>query len=787
MKPLDRKLLRDLWRVKGQAVAIALVISLGVMMLVMMDGLVNSLTETKRAYYTQYRLADVFAPAKRAPNFLLHEIAALPGVNTVEGRIQGSALIDLPGVAVPVRAQAVSLPDFRTTRLNDIYLSAGRRLDARHPDEIILLEGFAKANHLVPGDSLPVTMNGARRSFHIVGLAQAPEFLYAVAPGELAPNDAHYAVIWIGESSLAAAFDLKGAFNEALVSLSRDARLPAVLAGIDRLLAPYGGIGSFGVADQVSNRFISEEIKGLKASSAAVPPIFLAVAAFLLSIVVSRMIQSERSQIGLLKSFGYTNWEVGAHYAKFVLVIACGGAVLGCLFGIVAGRSLAGVYQSYYKFPFLVFQVDPEVFLVGFVASVLAASVGGIFVLRQVFVLTPAVAMSPPAPADYSRTAGFGPWLKAVLDQPSRMVLRRLLRQPVRSATAVFGISAGMALSVAMLSVMSGFDTTLELNFSVIDRSDVTVSFSEPLSGKAVLELQRLDGVVEAEPFRSVPAVLRNGLYTYRGGINGLVSEPRLNRVMNADMRPVFVRGDGVILTESLAKILHIEAGQLLTLDIREGRRPVLQIPVVGIAETLLGSPAYMELGALNRALNEKNRVSGAYLRIDGARSTALYQQLKDMPAVAGVSLRTESRTAFKKLMDTSAGAIRYVMAAIAAIITFGIVYNSARIAFAERARDLASLRVIGFTRGEAAFVLLGELALITLFALPIGAVLGYYLSLLVAAGFSSDLYRIPAVFVPESYGLAACAVLAAALVSGWLVKRDVDRIDMVSALKIRE
>jgi putative ABC transport system permease protein len=301
------------------------------------------------------------------------------------------------------------------------------------------------------------------------------------------------------------------------------------------------------------------------------------------------------------------------------------------------------------------------------------------------------------------------------------------------------------------------------------------------------MRLQRTPGVIEAEAFRTVPALLRNGRRTYRGAINGLISEPRLNRAVNSDMQAIYVRRDGIILAKALADILKIKPGEMLTIEVREGRRPILRLPVVSIAESLLGAPAYLELGALNRALKEPNRVSGAYLRIDKAASATIYRDIKDMPIVAGVSLRNDVRAAFKKLMDTGAGAIRYVMAAIAGIITFGIVYNSARIAFAERSRDLASLRVIGFTKGEAAFVLLGELAVITLLALPLGSLLGYWLAQAIGKGFSTDLYQIPVSFAPEAYGVAALAVLTASVVSGWLVKRDVDTIDLVSALKTRE
>ncbi|WP_404405304.1 ABC transporter permease [Pelagibacterium halotolerans] len=787
MSPLDHKLLRDLWHIKGQAAAIAVVIALGVMMLIMMDGLVNSLQETKTAYYDRYRLADVFAPVTRAPERVLDDLAALPGVAAVEGRVNGAALIDLPGQNVPVRAQAVSVPEFGEPALNAYYLAEGRAIDPARDNEILLLEGFANAHGLNPGDTLTVTMNGARRTFEIAGLSQSPEFLYTTPPGELAPDDARFAVIWMNESALQAAYDLGGAFNEALLTLTRDARLEAVLAAADRILERYGSTGAYGLDEHVSNRFLTEEINSLRASSRVVPPIFLTVAAFLLYIVISRTIESEREQIGLLKAFGYSNIGVGIHYLKFVLVIAVAGAVLGCMLGVLSGINLAGFYQVYYKFPFLLFSVDPAAFILGFLVSVLTASAGGFVVLRRVFALAPAEAMRPPAPADYSRSARLGRIVGAWLDQPSRMVARRLIRQPGRTLASIAGIGAGMALSAAMLSLMGSFDRTLMLNFSVIDRGDVTVSFTQPLAADAVHTLKSMDGVLSVEPFRTVPAILRSGLETHRGAIQGLVHEPELNRAVNADMDMIYIRDDGIILATGLANVLGTGPGGTLTIEVQEGRRPVLQMPVVGVAEALLGSPAYLELEALNRALGEPNRISGAHLSIDAAYADAIYTALKDMPAVAGVSLQSDARASFEKLMNTGAGAIRFIMAAIAGVITFGIVYNSARIAFAERERDLASLRVMGFTKGEAAFVLLGELAVVTVFALPVGAALGYYLAAAIAAGFSTDLYHIPAVFVPSSYGLAAIAVLGAAAISGWLVKRDVDRIDLVSALKTRE
>jgi len=787
VSPLDHKLLRDLWHMKGQATAIGAVIAMGVMMLVMMTGLVASLTETRDAYYERYRLADVFAPVARAPELLADRVAATPGVSTVQTRVQGRALIDLQTQVLPVQAQALSLPDRGRPALNDIYLTDGRKPAAGRPDEILLLQGFAVAHGLRPGDNLRATMNGARRSFNIVGLVQSPEFLYVTAPGEIVPDDARFGVIWMSRSGLAAAYDMEGAFNEVLIGLSRGADENAILDAVDRLLEPYGGTGAYARADQFSNRFVTEEIGGLDAAAVGVPPIFLAVAAFLLYIVISRMVQSEREEIGLLKAFGYTNTEVSAHYFKLILVISTGGALAGCLGGIAVGRAMVGLYTIYFKFPFLVFQLDPASFVTGVSVSILSASAGGLLVLRRVFALTPATAMRPPTPPNYSRSGRFGRRLNRFLDQPSRMVLRRLARQPIRMAGAVIGIASGMALSAAMITIYAGFDRTIDLTFFVIDRSDVIVSFTHPVGEKTLFELARMPGVQRVESVRNVAVVLRNGRRTYRGALTGLPERPELHRALDAELAPIPLSGGGVVLSNILAEILEIQAGGTLTVEIREGRQPTLEIPVTGTTETLLGSPAYMDLDALNRALREPGRVSGAFLMIDEAQGAAIFAALQDMPTVAGVSRKALARDALVTLMNQGAGMIRYVMGIIAFVITFGIVYNAARIALAERARDLASLRVIGFTKGEAAYVLLGELAVVTLVALPIGALLGYYMSFGIAAGFSTDLYQIPTIFDPASFGHAMLVVIGAALVSGWLVKRDLDRADLVETLKTRE
>ncbi len=787
MIALNRKLLRDLWRIRGQACAIAAVIGVGVLLLVMMSGLVTSLDETRRAYYQRYRFADLFAPVKRAPNPVLERLAAIPGVARVQGRVVGRALVDLPDSDVPFQAQAISRSGENETTLNDLCLTGGRFQLSDQADEILLLDSFAAAHQLAPGDSLTVTMNGVRRHLLIVGLARAPEFLYTTAPGELMSDASRYAVIWASRALMESVYDMDGAFNEALVAFSAQARQAEIARAVDRLLEPYGGLGAYGREEQSSNRFISDEIDGLRATSRSVPPIFLAVAAFLLYIVVSRIVQAEREQIGLLKAFGYTDLEVGLHYFRMILSIAIVGTLFGCLAGIVAGRALIYLYLEYFRFPFLLFQLNPGSFITAVLVSVGAASAGGVLILRRVFRLAPASAMRPPAPTDYSRLGGCGRRLAAAFDQPCRMVLRRFLRQPVRMLGAIVGIAAGMALAVAMAGILVGFERMMALNFDVIDRSDVTVSFSEALSESALYELQSIPGVIKAEPLRSVSVVFRHGLNSYRGVITALQAEAQLNRAVDKNMASIRLPQQGLVLARPLAEILDVSPGELVWVEVREGRREQLQIPVAAVAETLLGAPAFMDIRAISRALGEAERISAAYLRIDSSRSGEIYRRLKGLPAVAGVSLKRDSRAALQKQMDSSTGATRFIMAAIAAVIAFGVVYSAARIAYAEQAHDLAILRVVGFSRGESAFVLLGELALVVLLALPAGALIGYYLTALVAAAYSTDLYQIPLCFSPASYATAALVILTSTALSGWLVQRDMEKVDLVSALKTSE
>ncbi|MEM7022984.1 MAG: ABC transporter permease [Pseudomonadota bacterium] len=786
MRALDRKLVRDVWKIRGQALAIALVIGCGIAVFVMTLGMIESLEETRAAYYDRYRFADVFGSAKRAPEHLAERIRALPGVALVAPRIVKDVTLDVAGLDEPATGRLVSVPERSRPVLNDVVLRSGRWVSPGRPDEVIASEPFAEAHGLRPGDHFHATINGHRRRLEIVGIGLSPEFVYAIGPGALMPDNLRFSILWMGHEALAAAFDLEGAFNDVTLRLRRDVSTPEVIARLDDLLEPYGGLGAYDRSDQTSDWFVSGEIDQLRTMATVLPTIFLAVAAFLLNLVVSRLIATEREQIGLLKAFGYGNTAVGWHYLKLVIAMASLGLVLGLMVGGWLGRTMAGFYIEMFRFPFLYYQPSPATYAAAAVVTLGAAVLGTLGAVRKAVALPPAEAMIPPPPPSYRRSLE-GHALERLIDQPSRMILRHVFRWPVRSALTTVGIAMAVALMIASLHWLDSIEQMLDVYFYQEQRHDAVVSLEEAQGGGALGSLARLPGVIAAEPFRSVPVRFHQAHLEHRGTITGLPPNSSLQRVLDSAGRGVALPPEGIVLSATLANLIAVEPGDPVTIEVLEGRRPTVDVPVAAVIDNDLGTPAYMDMRALNRLMLEGPTISGAYLLVDGQDEGELYRTLKDTPAVAAVTLRSAAISSFQDTLEETMVFMIAFYVVFGGLLAFGVVYNSARIALSERARELASLRVLGFTRREVSYILLGELLLLTLVALPTGCILGYLLAAGLSAAMETELYRVPFVIEPATYGIGVLVVVVAAMASSIIVRRQINRLDLIEVLKTRE
>jgi len=787
MTALDKKLLRDLWLMKGQALAIVLVIVSGVATFVMFISVMHSLNKTRDAFYRDFAFAEVFGSLKRAPESLRARISEIPGVDLVETRVAADVKLDIEGFNEPVTARLMSVPNNGRPLLNRLYLKTGRMVDPSKDNEVVVSDAFAQAHGFKPGDSFGAVINGRWKTLVITGIALSPEFVLQVKPGGISPDFKRYGILWMSREAVGTAYDMDGAFNDVVLTLLPGAKFEDVVSRLDAVLDRYGGFGAVGRKDQMSHRFLSEEFRQLDRFAEVFPAIFIGVAAFLLNVVISRTVSTQREQIAALKAIGYSNFDVGMHFTKLVLFIVLIGVVSGIAAGVWLAKGLGRIYMEFYRFPYFDFELRPSVVVAAVVITAGSALLGTLRAVRQAALLPPAQAMRPEPPMSYRKTTLEKIGLGAILSQPTRIILRNIERKPFKALLTVAGISCGCAVMIASGFFSDSVDFMVDVQFRQAQREDMTITYIEPSARRTIHELKGLFGVEHVEPFRTVPARFRFGHRTYRTVIQSFEPNTRLHYLLDTKLKPIELPPSGIVLTDYLADLLAIKVGDQLIVEVLEGNRPVRQVPVVSLVKQYIGVMGYMDRSALNRLMREGDLVSGAYLTVDSREQPAVYRKLVEMPRVAGTAVRMDEIRNFYETQAESMLFFTFIATILAGTIAFGVVYNSARISLSERSRELASLRVLGYTRGEISYIFLGELGVLTLAALPLGFILGRALCAYIVTAVESDLFRVPVVLENETYALGAAVVLLSASVSGLIVRHRLDHLDLVAVLKTRE
>ncbi len=786
--PLDRKLLRDLGKMKGQVFAVSLVMACGLAMMIMTRSLIMTLETTRGAYYQKYAMADIFARLKRAPLFVADQLATLPGVATVETRVAVDVTLDLPGLSEPATGHIISLPeDGGPQKLNRLFLRTGRFPHSDERREVVLGESFADANGLKIGDSLVAVINGRRETLKICGIGLSPEYVFEARLGETLPNHKRFSVIWMNYRALAVAYDLDGAFNDVCIDLAPGAEPGPVIGEMDRVLAPYGAGGAFTRKEQASAQRLDDELRVLHALSVAYPLIFLSVAAFMVNAVLARIVRLQREQIAQMKALGYSSWQVGGHFLKFVLVIGVLGTVIGGVGGRLLGAVLVNMYTLFFHFPSLVFKMDYSAVGLALGISLGASVLGVLTVVWQAVKLPPAEAMRPEPPADFKPSLferiGLIRWFSPAF----RMALRNIERRPWQAIFTCCGLALATGLMVLPGAMSDSIDYLLTFQWNSQQRQDVAVFLTEPTSGSGFHDLEHLPGVIRAEPIRSVQARLTYGQRHRKLSVTGIAPEANLNRLLDEQSHPITMPQDGLLMSKKLAEIIGARIGDEVEVEVLEGRRPVLHIPIRGLVTDFAGVAAYMDISALRRLMMEGDTVNGAYLTLDHLRWDEFMRALKDTPRAAVVMVKRDQLNAFRETTGKSIGIIRKLYFVLATIVAFGVVYNSARIALSERSRELATLRVVGFSLAEVRWVLVGELAVLVLAALPAGLLFGRGLALFIMSSFSTETVRLPIVINTATYSIAVMVVLTASVLSFALVGRMIAKLDMVGVLKARD
>jgi putative ABC transport system permease protein len=787
MSHLDRKLFRDLRTIKSQAFAVALVMACGLTMMIMTRSLIRSLETARADYYETYRFAQVFSHLKRAPLSVAQQIGGIEGVASVETNIAMMVTLDIPGVAEPARAEINSVPDRREAQLNRLYLRAGNFLNLESRHEVLVGEAFAEAHNLKPGDTVSAILNGRKLPLRIAGIVLSPEFIFEAPPGAALPDNRTFGVFWMRYEEIAEAYNLEGAFNKVAVTLAPGSSEQRVIAALDLLLAPYGGLGAYGRRDHPSHIRVTDEIRILQILSIGFPAVFLSVAAFMTNAVMSRQIQLQREQIAILKAFGFSDFEVGFHYLKFTFVIVAVGTLLGAAGGVFLGGRLVEMYHLFFRFPQLDFLFSWTTLGVAAGVSAFAAFVGVSGVVRRAVRLPPAQAMRPEAPASFRpallERMGWGERLSVSL----RMALRNIERKPWQALLTSVALAFATAILIIPNAFRDGINFVLDFQWDRVLRETVSVRLVEPGPARAISDFAHLPGVVHAEPLRAAPAQLRAGQYSRRIGIIGIPQRGELARVLDGAYEAIPIPAHGLVLSRKLAEVLNVQRGDLVEVSILSEKRPVAFLPVTEFAEDFAGIAAYMELEALNRFLQVGDQISGARMRVAEGKWGEFLEAMKNTPKTAGVVIKNAMRDSFRKTTAESIGLIQTLYLTFATVVAFGIAYNSARISLSERQRELATLRVLGFSQSEVAGVLVMELTFLAALAVPIGLVLGSALARGILQSVNTETVRVPLVLTASNYAYATLVVAVATAGSLYLACRKLNQLDLVGALKAPE
>lgn len=772
---------------KGQTVAVALVMACGISLMIMARSLIVSLESARDAYYSSSRFADVFCDLKRAPNAFRARLAEIPGVGAVETRVTGPVILDLPGVKEPADGVILSIPEDRPQQLNLLFLRAGRLPEPGSNNEVVVGEAFSAAHAFNPGDSIDVTIHGARQRLLIVGVGLSPEYVYESRPGETVPDSRRFGVFWMNERALAKALTLDGAFNNVVLQVAPGIEHRSVMAEIDRILSPYGGLIAYDHKDHLSAKQIDDRISVLRGFSLAFPTVFLGIAAFMTSAVLNRLIRLQREQIAQLKAFGYSSAQVGWHYVKFALVIVVIGTTVGGLLGLWMGNGVVVIYRQFFHFPSLPFRPDWSAILLAFAASATTSLIGVAGAVWQAMKLPPAEAMRPEPPAEFRRSILERLGLQSLVSPAFRTALRNLERKPWQAMFTVVGLAFATGIPIVPGAIRDAIAYLTDFQWSLAQRQDVTLSLSEPGSSSALNDMYSLPGVLSAEPFRSVAARLWHEHHERRVGITGLPRITRLNRLLDERGQSVPLPPSGLLISAKLAEILGVKIGGTVHIDVQEGIRPAFDAVVNGLITDFAGVGAYMDIDELHRLMREGDTVSGAHLAVDTARWDELLGEARKAPRIGGFTITRDARLSFEKTTGEMMGTVQAIYFGFAVIVAFGVVYNGARIALSERSRDLATLRVVGFTQGEVATVLIGELALLTLLAIPVGLFIGSQLANLTVRISSTESVRLPLILTPQTYATAALIVLLSSGFSFAVVSRRIRNLDLLGVLKARD
>lgn len=787
MNKLNIMLFREIAKAKGQFIAAAAVIMAGIVMFAATYLSYRNLQNSLESYYDHYRFLDYFAEAGYIPEYLVDRIKRIPGVDGACGRISVDVGADL-GEERRITLRIISLPEHRSPAINRVTIVSGGYFNDRAKNSCLINQKFAEYNQLAKGGTIKAIIDKRVYELRIDGIVRSPEFIYAMKSSDsLFSASENFGVIYIKESTAFELFGFNHCYNQVHVRFTENADHQKIINRIERLLVPYGFMSGVERKDQLSNNMIQNELSELQNMAVMFPALFLSVAAMIIYNMLRRIINNQRTQIGVLKSFGYSNRRIIGHYLGYAALIGLTGASVGSFLGMYTGSVLTAMYTKIYNIPVLQTVIYWEVFLIGPGISMVTCLIAGFNSARKILGIEPAQAMRSEAPKAGRRIflehIGFI-WNRLTFGW--KMSFRNIFRSRQRALLTLLGMAFTMMFFIISLYFLDAVGYLLEQHFFVFQQQDFKVTFSKPSSFYDALELNRIKGVRKAEPVLEIPAQLINGWMKEDTMLIGLTRWNTLYRLTDGNNNKVAVPAKGILIAERLAEKLRVSKGETITLTTYQGRILEKGIKVAGIIKQYAGANCYMDLEELGGLLEEGRFANGALLGIEKGMDRIVKKEIFKIPGVETLESRVNSYRAFLQFMEFIYTFI-FLMLIFGSVMGFAIVFNTTVINIMERRRELASLKVLGYTAREIRLTIFRENICLGLLAIPPGFLLGKVMCGVLSKMFGGEMITLEVFIDPKTYLITAICGLVFIILAQWANGKKITGLDMVEVLKNRE
>ena len=781
MKKLDVRLLRMVKNSKGQFISITVIVAVALCIYILFSITSINIQNAVDQYYSTTNISDLVVELMRVPQAAVDDLKSINGIVDVQGRVSVDVPLQVAEKDEKVNIRVMSLPKNGGV-INKLYIVKGNRAELGD-DNVILLEQFADARNIKIDEIITPYINGRIHNLKVSAIASSSEFIYVMENEQsLLPALDKFGVAYVSEAFAQSVFGYRGSYNEVLIKVDDKSNVDDIINLVEKKLDKYGLKRITKLEDLLSNNVLTQKIDGIEMLSSVLPVMFLMVAAIIISIMLSRIVNNDRMAIGVLKALGYGNISILSHYTKYALIIGLAGSIMGITGGLLLSKPMSQVFVSFFNIPLSGIEIQYSYIINAIILTSLFCIGAGLFGARGILRIMPADSMRPEAPKSGKRILIEKiTFLWRHVPFSWKMVIRNILRNKKRFAFLVAGLALAYGINVVPLYMVNAMVSMFELQYGEYQKMDYKVDFTRPLNVGAITDISNLINAKKIEPRVEYPFELANGWRKKSVIVIGVPQQTTFYKFVDKDNNIVKLPDKGIFITEAIAKLLKVKEGEtIIVKSFLPGKEDVM-LRVTSIVKQYLGANAYMNIETMDELLLERNMITGVSITSDDD----LKEKLKDVNNISAVSSVGDMKQSFVEYLDVMNLAIWLYML-FGGILGFALIYNATIIGISERIMEFAALRIMGFDKKDIYGMISKENSLMTGIAIIVGIPLGASMISGMVESFSSEMITFPVILSPKIFMQAAAASIIFVIIAQLATLKKINNLNFIDALKSR-